>query len=346
MEQAPVDGLDADDGGGAEDIVRAGTAGYLGGGLAQSGEDLAEGVGAGEKLHEFEGDVARIEIGENEDVGASADGALHALDAGDGEVEGGVHLDFALDFELEVKRFGLGAGELGGVADFYQRGLVGGALGGVAEHGDARHFVGEVAGDAGGGEGDVAELLGGGIGDDAAIREEKGAVGAHFFLVEIENHQRGGMEHAGQTRDDLENGPEGAGGAVGGAGDESVGLAGGDHHGGEVAIVFHGGAGLGEFEALDAAELFELDDKGVEILAAFGLDDANALEVNVEFGGRLLDGGAVAEQDGHAHAAGHPLAGGLQDTRIGALGENDAFGMALKFLGEFGDERHGVREAR
>ena len=49
-EQPPVDGLTADDGGGPEDVVCAGTATDLGGGLSQAGKDLAVGVRSGDML--------------------------------------------------------------------------------------------------------------------------------------------------------------------------------------------------------------------------------------------------------------------------------------------------------
>src|SRR5471032_1971664 len=89
VKQAAVNRLTADDGGGAEDVVRARAAADLGGGPREAGEDLAEGVRAGEVLHELVGDVAAVEVGEDEDVGLAGDGAGDALGAGDEGIERG-----------------------------------------------------------------------------------------------------------------------------------------------------------------------------------------------------------------------------------------------------------------
>ena len=75
-------------------------------------------------------------------------------------------------------------------------------------------------------------------------------------------------------------------------------------------------------------------------LAALGLDDAYPLQVDIEFGGCGLDGGAVAEEDGNAHATGDPLAGGLENARVAAFRENDAFGVPLEFFYELRDDGH------
>lgn len=95
----------------------AGAAGDLGGGLGEAGEDLAEGVGAGEQLDEFEGDVAAVKVGEDEHVGATGDGAIDLFGASDDGVEGGIHLDLAIDLDIEAESGGLGASEFGGAAD-------------------------------------------------------------------------------------------------------------------------------------------------------------------------------------------------------------------------------------
>jgi hypothetical protein len=65
--------LDAEDGGDAEDFMGVGAAGNIGGGAVQAKQDLAVSIGPGDVPHEFAGDVARIEIGENQDVGVADD---------------------------------------------------------------------------------------------------------------------------------------------------------------------------------------------------------------------------------------------------------------------------------
>jgi len=71
-----------------------------------------------------------------------------------------------------------------------------------------------------------------------------------------------------------------------------------------------------------------------------GVDDAHAFEVYVEARGGVFDERALAEEDGRAHAARDPLARGLEDARVGALGEHDPFGVSLQSVCELGDDRH------
>ena len=144
-----------------------------------------------------------------------------------------------------------------------------------------------------------------------------------------------------QPGDDLEKGAEGAGVGHGRAAHEGVGLGVEQHHGGVVAGVAQGLADVGDFEAVILPKLFELGGEGGDVFAGRGLDDADALEVERETGGGLLDSTAAAQQDRGAHAAGDPLARGLQHARIGAFGEDNALGVALESFGEFREERHG-----
>src|SRR5882672_6427248 len=100
-----------------------------------------------------------------------------------------------------------------------------------------------------------------------------------------------------EARNDLEERAQRTRGRDGGAADEGVGLAGGEHHRGEIVRVPQGGAGLGDLEALGTAQLLELRDERLKLLAARGLDDAHALQVERKRGRRLLDDLALAEQD-------------------------------------------------
>src|SRR5437762_5639748 len=71
IQLAVLDGLDADDGGDAENVVRIGATRNIGGRSVEAQKYLAVGIGARDVLHEFAGDVARIEVGENQHVGTT-----------------------------------------------------------------------------------------------------------------------------------------------------------------------------------------------------------------------------------------------------------------------------------
>ena len=143
-----------------------------------------------------------------------------------------------------------------------------------------------------------------------------------------------------EARNDLKNRAKAAGGAGGGSGNERIGLAGHEHHGRIVARVFKRFARFGASQAFDAADLLQLGGERLKVFAALGLDDTHALKIDVELGGGGLDEGAVAQQNGHTHAASDPLPGGLKNAGIAAFRENDALGVALEFLYELGDNRH------
>ncbi len=64
-------------------------------------------------------------------------------------------------------------------------------------------------------------------------------------------------------------------------------------------------------------------------------------DLALEPGGGLLDPDAVAEEDRRAEAPRHPLAGGLENARVGALREHNPFRMALQPLDEFWQQGHG-----
>src|SRR6185437_5793811 len=91
--QLPVlNGLDADDGGDAEDVVRIGTARNIRRGAIEAEEDLAVGVGAGDVLDQFAGDVAGVEVREDQHVGVTGNLARRNLAFRDFRNQRRVHL--------------------------------------------------------------------------------------------------------------------------------------------------------------------------------------------------------------------------------------------------------------
>jgi hypothetical protein len=178
------------------------------------------------------------------------------------------------------------------------------------------------------------------LGDDAAIRHEKETAFAEAGILDFHDHATGSGGGRGCDLDDLEEGPQDAAGDLVGAGDEAVRLVHGDHHGAVVIGQEHGVACFLGLEALGAAQKLEAMDEAVKILAFGGVDDADALEGDVEAQGGFLDLGAVAEKDGHAETQRIELAGGLKHARFGTLREDDPFGMPLQFFDDLADEPH------
>jgi hypothetical protein len=130
---------------------------------------------------------------------------------------------------------------------------------------------------------------------------------------------------------------------VGGrARNEGIRTGGGDHEAGEVARVLDQLARValevGVAVPLDRLELFG---EAGEFVAAFGFDDADAFQADIEAGGRDFDALAVADEDWHAELLGHELAGSLDDARVGPFGEDDALRVVLEAGGEAGNQGHG-----
>src|SRR5689334_11762002 len=84
--------LDADDGGDAEDVVRIGTARNIRRGAVEAEEDLAVGVGPGDVLDQFAGDVAGVEVREDQHVGVTGHFARRKLAFRDFRNQRSVHL--------------------------------------------------------------------------------------------------------------------------------------------------------------------------------------------------------------------------------------------------------------
>src|SRR5882724_6038626 len=81
--------------------------------------------------------------------------------------------------------------------------------------------------------------------------------------------------------------------------------------------------------------------KIVEVAAFRGVDDANAFEIDVQFGGDLFHFRAVAKKNRRAEAKRIKLSRRLQHARLGAFGENHSLGMALEFFNDRSDKTHG-----
>jgi len=132
-----VDALQAHDGGHTQDVVRTAAARQVGGRPVQPQQYLAVGVGPGHMLDELAGDISRVEVGEDEDVGFSGHLAVGQLAQGDLRDERGINLQLAVEVGFEAHVMGLLLGQSRGGLDLHQARLGGAALGGVAQQGHA-----------------------------------------------------------------------------------------------------------------------------------------------------------------------------------------------------------------
>src|SRR5258705_5512063 len=98
--------------------------------------------------------------------------------------------------------------------------------------------------------------------------------------------------------------------------------------------------GLVESEPFIAPEFGELLGETLQILAAIGLDDPHALDIQIEPRRGRLDGGAITEENGRSHPTRYPLPSGLEDAWVIPFWKNDALRMALKFFDEVRNDRH------
>ena len=158
------------------DVFGEATAAEVVDGSCEALEHGAYSLHAAETLHEFVGDVAHLEVGEHEHVGAAAEGAVGSFCCGYRGHEGGVGLKFAVEDEL--------GGELmcdfGGRDDFVDLLALGRTFGRERQDSYAGLNAGDVACCLGRGNGNLGELFGIGVGHNGAVGEDEDVVGAIF----------------------------------------------------------------------------------------------------------------------------------------------------------------------
>src|SRR5581483_11804706 len=341
IEQAVFDCLQPDDRRHAEDVVRGRTAGNVRGRAVEAEQNLPVGIGAGDVLDQFAGDVAGVQVGENEHRRAAGDLAIGQFARGDLGDERGVHLEFAVEISFHAAFLGAFDGHGGGGLHAADGRMRGAPLGGEREQRNARPRAENLPGQLRRRNGDIRELVDGRFGNDAAIRHEEQSALAEARVLDLHDHATRGRGGGGRDLDDLEERAQDAAGDLVRAGDEAVGLVHGHHHRAVVIGQQHRFARLLGTQALGTAQQLETMDEAVEVLALNGVDDANALEGDVEALGGFLDFGAVAEEDGHAQAQGIELARGLEDPGFGAFGEDNPFRVPLQFFEDLPDKSHG-----
>lgn len=346
IEETGIDGLAGGEDGGAEDIIDVSAAANFGAGFLQADDQLAVSACSGDYLEHFGGDIAGVEIGKDEDIGAAGDEAIaETFLLGDLRIEGGVELEFPLKIGIEINGGGFGLGDGEGLSDFENTGMGGFAgVGGEAEEGDPRGSVGQVGHADGGGDGDISQLGGIGIGDNAAIGEEEESLLADCGIFLIEDHHGGGGFDGRLGGDDAEEGAQSAGRGGGGSADQGIDTAGQEHEGGEVMAIEEKLFLLVEGEIGEVGNGFQHGQEEIHIVASFRFEDPHSIEADIEEACIFLNAGPIAEEDGDATLAGDDLSGGLKDARVATFGEDDAFGVVAELLVEGFEEGHGGRK--
>ena len=333
-------GLAHGDGGDADDVVGLAAAREVVDGARQALEDRAEGGRAGEAFDEFVGDVARLEVGEDEDVGGAAEGAVLRLLRGDGRHEGGVGLEFAVELQAGLGRGGALLGDARGLGHLVHQLVLGAAARGEAQQGDARLGAEEGLVGLRGRQRDVRQLLGRGAGVHAAVGEEEGAVARRGRGLEL--HQEAaarGLDALGRP-DAVEGAAEHVGGGRDGAGDHAVGEAEFDHHGADVEAVPELGGGLLGGHALGLAALVEGRDELGQEGGGGGVDDLESGGRHAGFGAGLGGFGGGGEDLHAGDAEADDFGGGFHDARVHAFGEDHA---SVVLFGFFDEVFHGAR---
>lgn len=90
---------------GEDDIIKGAAAREVRNGEVEALEDGAGDMEAGDVLKGFVEDVAGIEVGDDEDIGVAGDGGVGEFLLGDGGIDGGVELHFAIEEDFGVLEF-------------------------------------------------------------------------------------------------------------------------------------------------------------------------------------------------------------------------------------------------
>jgi len=346
VEVVEVDGFEADDGGGAENGVGAGGARDLGGGAGEAHDDVAVVGGSGDVAQQLDADVGGVEVGEDENVGTVPAFFFGQFDGGGERVERDIGLEFAVDAHVGVFGHGLVASQGGGGGHAPGVFAGGRAVGGVAEQGDGGGAAEEVAGEFSGFHGDGGKLRDVGLEDHRAVGEEQCALGAEVFEVGVADEQHGREDpgHVGQGLDGVEQGAVEAERQHLVSADQGVGLAVLDHQCAEVLRAGDDFGGVEHAQALVALDFFETAAEEAEIRGRAGVEQADEIERDFLFGGDGAHRVGVSEEDGRGGFEFDETAGGLDDARILAFGEDDPFRVVPQFFEKKAGERafHGI----
>ena len=220
------------------DLLGVAAAGEVVDRRVQTEQDRAVGVEGAEALGDLVADVAGVDVGEDNGIGVAADRGGDGLGFGDSRRDRRVELELAADRGVGHEGLGL----LAGIAHLVDVLALAGAEGGVAQESDLRVN----AEDLGAGNGllaDLDELVLVGLDVDGAVSHSQDLVLAGGGRTD--HNEAGGHDLvAGLGLDELQGGTDRVGGGIGGAAQQSVGIAHLHQHGAEVVALLERGAAL------------------------------------------------------------------------------------------------------
>ena len=144
---------------------------------------------------------------------------------------------------------------------------------------------------------------------------------------------------------DLKQRPQHAAGGGIGAGDKTIRLLHGEHHGAKIIGLQNRFARFRKLQAFTTTQGGEAAREIIKIITFSGIDDANPLHRNIQVFGELFDFGAVTQKNRRAEAQRIKLARSLEHARLRAFRKNDPFRMALQFFNDVPDKSHGAKLA-
>ena len=191
-------------------------------------------------------------------------------------------------------------------------------------------------------DGNVAKLLHIRFGDDAAIGHEQHALLPEARVLHLHHHATGSRGGFRRHLDDLKKRAQHAARTLVGAGDKSIRLVHGDHHRAVIIGVEHRLPRLLGLHALDPPqELIALDER-LQVFTLLRVDDPHPFQRHIQLRRRLLDFGAVPQQNRRAQPQGMILPGGLQHARLGSFRKHHSFGVPLQFFNDGRNKMHGA----
>ena len=217
-------------------------------------------------------------------------------------------------------------------------GILGRALGGIAQHGHVRLLnAGNGLGSLSCGVGDLGELVSSGVRRDGHITHDNDTIVAVLRL----GHEQHGAAHAGDAGgalDDLQRRAQGVACSAQRATDLTVSVAALDDHASKIEIVVeHELAGLVDSHALLLTELSELLGILLGLVEMERIDDLGLADVlQTPFFCLLLDMSGVADKNDVGDVVGKHMVGCFQCALFLSLRKNDAllvsFGACHNFF--------------
>ena len=276
-----------------------------------------------EVLDQLDADVAHVDVGDHQDVGPTGDlGVTSDLLGRDVGTYGGVQLELAIDLEVRPAF----AGEPDGFAHALDELGLGGAVGGVAQHGHAGFPAQEGADGLGGGDGDGGQLFGVGVDAHGSVaKAQKRSLGTLPTRNVADAQRADDVDAVSQSDDGLPGGDNVAGRTVDAA-EGDIRLIRALHHEGTIHRALGMPTdGLGLPGA--AGNLLEAAGEGLVGLLIADVYDLDASKVDSDLLGNPMQGLILADQAALGQTGRTQLTDHPHHLGVVALEEGNALGV-------------------